>query len=128
MSSFENTLERMKSLYTYGRELNESNKSNAYTLEHSAVAADGKTYGIIRECNKYYIKSALKGKETIAESYEYIGGICNKKNYEYTSYNNALKNFELKLASINEACNGNVIFLLSTHLRRKNFLLRVLRK
>lgn len=108
MSSFENTLERMKNLYTYGKELNESNKSNAYTLEHSAVAADGKTYGIIRECNKYYIKSALKGKENIAESYEYIGGICNKKNYEYASYNNALKNFELKMASINEACDGNV--------------------
>ena len=108
MSSFENTLSRMKDLYTYGRELNESNKSNAYTLEHSAVAADGKTYGIIRECNKYYIKSAPKGKENIAESYEYIGGICNKKNYEYSSYNNALKNFELKMASINEACDGRV--------------------
>ena len=108
MSSFENTLSRMKDLYTYGRELNESNKSNAYTLEHSAVAADGKTYGIIRECNKYYIKSAPKGKETIAEAYEYIGGICNKKNYEYSSYNNALKNFELKMASINEACDGRV--------------------
>ena len=108
MSSFENTLSRMKDLYTYGKELNESSKSNAYTLEHSAVAADGKTYGIIRECNKYYIKSAPKGKETIAEAYEYIGGICNKKNYEYSSYNNALKNFELKLASINEACDGRV--------------------
>jgi hypothetical protein len=108
MSSFENTLARMKSLYTYGKELNESNKFNAYTLEHSSVAADGKTYGIIRECNKYYIKLAQKGKETIAESYDYIGGICNKKNYEYTSYNNALKNFELKMASINEACDGNV--------------------
>lgn len=108
MSSFENTLARMKSLYTYGKELNESNKFNAYTLEHSSVAADGKTYGIIRECNKYYIKLAQKGKETIAESYDYIGGICNKKNYEYASYNNALKNFELKMASINEACDGNV--------------------
>lgn len=108
MSSFENTLERMKNLYTYGKELNESSKSNAYTLEHSAVAADGKTYGIIRECNKFYIKSAQKGKERIAESYEYIGGFCNKKNYEYTSYNNALKNFELKMASINEACDGKV--------------------
>ena len=108
MSSFENTLSRMKDLYTYGKELNESSKSNAYTLEHSAMAADGKTYGIIRECNKYYIKSASKGKETIAESYEYIGGICNKKNYEYSSYNNALKNFELKMASINEACDGKV--------------------
>jgi hypothetical protein len=108
MSSFENTLERMKNLYTYGKELNESSKSNAYTLEHSSVAADGKTYGIIRECNKYYIKAAQKGRETIAESYEYIGGICNKKHYEYASYNNALKNFELKMASINEACDGNV--------------------
>ena len=108
MSSFENTLSRMKDLYTYGKELNESSKSNAYTLEHSAMAADGKTYGIIRECNKYYIKSAPKGKETIAEAYEYIGGICNKKNYEYSSYNNALKNFELKMASINEACDGRV--------------------
>ena len=49
MSSFENTLSRMKDLYTYGKELNESSKSNAYTLEHSAMAADGKTYGIIVE-------------------------------------------------------------------------------
>ena len=76
MSSFENTLARMKDLYTYGKELNESNKTSVHTLEHSAKAADGITYGIIRECNKYYIKSAPKGKETVAESYDYLGGIC----------------------------------------------------
>jgi hypothetical protein len=109
MASFENTLSRMKDLYTYGKDLNESKKTNAYSLEHSAVAADGVTYGIVRECNKYYIKKAQTGKETIAESYEYLGGFCNKGNHEYTSYNNALKNFELKLASINEAHEGNVI-------------------
>lgn len=108
MASFENTLSRMKDLYTYGKELNESKKTNAYSLEHSAVGADGITYGIIRECNKYYIKKAQSGKETIAESYEYLGGFCNKGNYEYTSYNNALKNFELKMASINESKEGNV--------------------
>lgn len=108
MASFENTLSRMKDLYTYGKDLNESKKTNAYSLEHSAVAADGITYGIIRECNKYYIKKAQSGKEAIAESYEYLGGFCNKGNYEYTSYNNALKNFELKMASINESCDGNV--------------------
>ena len=108
MASFENTLSRMKDLYTYGKDLNESKKTNAYSLEHSAVAADGITYGIIRECNKYYIKKAQAGKEAIAESYEYLGGFCNKGNYEYTSYNNALKNFELKMASINESCDGNV--------------------
>ena len=108
MSSFENTLERMKSLYTYGKEINESNRASVHTLEHSAKAADGKTYGIIRECNKYYIKSATKGKETIAESYNYIGGVCNKRDYEYTSYSNALKNFEMKMASINEAFDSKV--------------------
>lgn len=108
MPSFEETLARMKGLYTYGKELNESNNLKTHTLEHHAVAADGRTYGIIKENSKYYIKSAPKGKETIAESYEYLGGFCNKKNYEYSSYANALKQFELKMASINEACDSKV--------------------
>ena len=43
----------------------------------------------------------------IAEEYQYIGGINNKSNYEYTSYANALKHFELKLGSINEAYDEN---------------------
>ena len=103
MPSFNETLERMKSLYTYGKEMNESKNLKTHTLEHRAVAADGITYGIIRENSKYYIKSAPKGKETIAEAYDYLGGFCNKGNYEYTSYANALKQFELKMASINEA-------------------------
>ena len=107
MASFENTLDRMKALYTYGN-VNETKKTNSYSLEHSATAADGITYGIIRECNKYYIKKAQPGKEAIAEAYQHLGGFCNKGNYEYDSYNNAIKNFELKMASINEACEGNV--------------------
>lgn len=109
MGSFENTLDRMKALYTYGKDINESKKINSYSLEHKATAADGITYGIIRECNKYYIKKAQPGKEAIAESYQYLGGFCNKGNYEYDSYNKAVKNFELKLASINEAHGGNVV-------------------
>jgi len=108
MSSFEETIARMKGLYTYGKELNEGNDLKTHTLEYHAIAADGRSYGIIKECNKYYIKSAPKDKEMVAESYEYLGGFCNKKNYEYSSYANALKNFELKMASINEACEGNV--------------------
>lgn len=108
MAGFEDTLARMKGLYTYGKELNEGTKMSSYSIEHSAVAADGKTYGIIRECNKYYIKKAQSGKETIAEGYDYIGGYCNKGNYEYDSYSKAIKNFELKMASINEACEGKV--------------------
>jgi len=122
MSSFEETLARMKGLYTYGKELNEGNDLKTHTLEYHAIAADGKSYGIIKECNKYYIKSAPKEKEMVAESYEYLGGFCNKKNYEYSSYANALKNFELKMASINEACEGNVNISTLDPFKKEEFL------
>lgn len=103
MGNFDDQLMRMKALMTYGH-INENNDNESnYTLEYKMKAADGKTYGIIKECNKYYIKQAETGKEAIAESYNYLGGFCNKKNYEYSSYANALKNFELKMSSINEA-------------------------
>ena len=105
---FEDTIARMKELYTYGRELNENSKPNNYTLEYKATAADGKTYGIIRECSKFYIKAARKGKENLAEAYNYIGGCANKKDYEYPSYSSALKSLEAKLKSINEACDSQV--------------------
>ena len=109
MSNFEDTLLRMKSLYTYGQELNEGNHNvSTHTLEYHKLGADGKQYGIIKECNKYYIKSTANGKENIAESYDYIGGFCNKGQYEYSSYANALKNLELKLASLNEAYESKV--------------------
>ena len=123
MSSFEETLARMKGLYTYGKELNEGNDLKTHTLEYHAIAADGKSYGIIKECNKYYIKSAPKDKEMVAESYDYLGGFCNKKNYEYSSYANALKNFELKMASINEACEGNVNIATLDPFKKEEFLI-----
>ena len=50
-------------------------------------AADGKTFGIIHECNKFYIKVAPK-KDTkgLAEEYDYIGGWNNRKENEFNSY------------------------------------------
>ena len=108
MPSFDETIARMKGLYTYGKEINESNDLRTHTLEYHAIAADGKSYGIIRECNKYYIKTAPKDKEMVAEAYDYIGGFCNKGSYEYKSYANAMKNFEMKMSSINETCEGEI--------------------
>ena len=77
------------------------------SIERQEEGADGKTYGIIREGKKFYIKSAPK-KDTklVAEDFDYIGGFMNKKNYEYLTYPIASKQFELKLMSINEACNS----------------------
>lgn len=122
MASFEDNLARMKALYTYGRELNENKAPLNYAIEHTAVAADGNTYGIIRECKKYYIKKARKGQENIAESYDYLGGFCNRKLYEYDSYGNALKNFELKMGSLNEAYDGTVETSTLDPFRKEEFL------
>lgn len=107
MSNFESTLARIQELSRYGY-TNESNQKCDRSVEYHSLAADGKEYGILREGNKFYIKIAPKGKGTLSEAYDYIGGIVNKKNYQYSSYNDALKNFELKLRSINEACNGDI--------------------
>lgn len=107
MGNFDAQLERMKALYTYGM-VNEDKKQSNYTLEFHRTAADGKEYGIVRECNHFYIKSTTPEKATIAEAYNYIGGFNNKKDYQYDSYSNALKNFELKLESINEAHDAKV--------------------
>ena len=96
-------LARMKALIKYGTVNEDAKPISTHTLEYKAMAADGKYYGIVKENSKYFVKVATPGKETIAEAYQYIGGITNKTNYEYNSYANALKQFELKLGSINEA-------------------------
>lgn len=107
MSSFNDQLSRMKALMTYGTVNEDTKHISSYNIEYKAKAADGKYYGIIRENSKYFVKVATPGKEMIAEAYQYIGGITNKSNYEYNSYANALKQFELKLGSINEAYDEN---------------------
>jgi hypothetical protein len=97
----------MKALMTYGTVNEDTKHISSYNIEYKAKAADGKYYGIIRENSKYFVKVATPGKEMIAEAYQYIGGVQNKKDYEYNSYANALKQFELKLGSINEAYDEN---------------------
>ena len=98
-------LDRMKSLINYGK-VEESTQSGAIIprVEYSQKAADGKTYGIIRECNKFYIKVApKKDTEVLAEDFDYIGGINNRRENEYATYAKASKQFDLKMMSINEA-------------------------
>ncbi len=101
MGKFENQLSRMQSLMTYGLTNESENKSG--NIEFTKVASDGKAYGIIRECSRFYIKVADADKKNLVEAYDYIGGFNNKRDYEYKSYQNALKNFDMKMMSINEA-------------------------
>ena len=102
MANFNDQLQRMKSLMTYGA-VKENKKQMGGAMEYHAIGADGKAYGVIRENQKFYIKTADKKNEMISESYEYIGGFCNKKQYEYTTLSEAKKNFDFKLMSIRDA-------------------------
>lgn len=102
MSRFDDQINRMRELCTYGR-IDEDEKIVNRSIEHKETAANGVTYGIIRECSKFYIESCPKGKENLVEAYDYLGGFNNKKDYEYTSYPMALKQFRIKMDSINES-------------------------
>jgi hypothetical protein len=99
MSRRDEQLARMKGLMTYGI----GTPAKKTPVNESYEGADGKIYAVIREGSKYYIKSASKGKELVTESFDYIGGFMNKKNNEYSSFNQASKNLELKMRSLNEA-------------------------
>lgn len=99
MSKRDEQLARMKGLMTYGM----VTESKSAPVEESFAGADGKTYSIFREGTKFYIKSAPNGAKLVKESFDYIGGYMNKKNNEFTSYNQASKHLELKLRSLNEA-------------------------
>lgn len=100
------SLERMKSLMTYGMQ----NESKQYSsIENSHVAADGKTYAIIREGAKFFIKETTK-KNPLKEDFDYVGGFRNRKHYEYKSFADAQKNFDFKMRSIREArANDNIV-------------------
>lgn len=94
-------LSRMRSLMKFG--INEGKKVSYTGVEYEKIAADGKMYGIVREGSKYYIKTSPNKKGKLSENFEYIGGFRNRKNYEYTSFAEAQKQFDLKMMSINEA-------------------------
>ena len=98
-------LEKMQHLMSYGINESKNTVSSNGIVEYSQVGADGKTYGILREGTKYFVKVApKKNTEILAEDYDYIGGFLNRKGYDsYTKASNALN---LELIHVNEA-NGS---------------------
>lgn len=101
MASFDESLKRMQFLMDYDNTICE-NKTNR-GIEYHTIGADGNAYGIIKEGTKYFIKKAPADKETIAEAYDYINGFRYRNENSYSSYNEASKQLELKMMSINEA-------------------------
>lgn len=103
--SAEEQIATMKHLINFGVNEN-TTKSSKPIVEFKKKAANGKTYGIIRESTKYYIMEApQKDTEVLAEDFDYIGGFNNRKENEYSSYSKASNALDLKIMAINETVN-----------------------
>ena len=100
-SKIDNQMERMQFLMEYKTTPKVDTKAG---IEYTINTADGKTYGIIRENNMYYIKTTTPDKAKIKESYEYLNGHNYRRENGYKSFNEASKHLELMIMGINESC------------------------
>jgi len=103
---YKKELNTMYHLMNFGRDVKKQSTLNEGIVEYSQLGANGKTYGIIKEGTKYYIKVApKKHTKILAEDYDYVGGYLNRKAYDsYTKASNALN---LHLISVNESHGKN---------------------
>lgn len=95
-------MDRIKELM--GTTINEERKNSV--IELTKIGPDGRVYGIVRENHDYYIKTTDKKSNLIAEDFNYIGGLQNKKQEAYPTYAKALKQLNLKFLSLNESFGG----------------------
>lgn len=98
---YKKELNEMLHLINYGKENNQSCPNQESNFEYTQVGANGKTYGIVKEGTKYYIKVApKKHTQLLKEDFDYIGGFLNRKSYDsYTKASNALN---LELIHVND--------------------------
>ena len=83
--------------------------NNRSVLELTKKGPDGKVYGIVRENHEYYIKTSSNKENLVAEDFNYIGGLQNKKDVVFESYAKAIKQLNLKFISLNEALGGKEV-------------------
>lgn len=118
-SKIDAQMDRIQYLMGYRVPVNESKRSNK--VECHMLGADNKVYGILKEGSMYYIMTTEQGKEKLAESYEYIGGYNYRNENGYNSYNEATKQLEMKLISLNEAYNKHQdVSIADTNRGKKN--------
>ena len=107
--SKQDELARMRQLMTYGTA---QKKSTPAIVEGVRKGADGKSYAVIREGAYYYLEESKKtGDNLLKEDFDYVGGFMERSKVRYNSYTDAVKNLNMKLASIQEAydAKGTVI-------------------
>jgi len=79
-------------------------------VELTKMGPNGMVYGIVKENSEYYIKVAEAKESLVAEDFEYIGGLKNKKSESYPSYAKATKKLNMKFIDLFESSGQEKIF------------------
>lgn len=97
-----NIIERMNQLMKYNQTTPKIKEGRNWAdLEYSIKAPNGKTYGILRDKTKFYIKESTKENPTI-QDFDFIDGVINGSKKHYTNYSHALNYLNLMIAEMNQ--------------------------
>lgn len=81
-----------------------ANQASRSTLLNKLGAADGKTYGIVLESSKYFVKVAETDVDSSqSKDFNYIGGQANALHERFDSYPAAIRRLNIKVASLRES-------------------------
>lgn len=81
-------------------------------VELTKIGPDGKAYGVVKENQEYFIKVSDKTENLVAEDFNYIGGLKNKKQEAYPSYAKATKKLNMKFIDLAENAEDKIFNIL----------------
>jgi hypothetical protein len=97
--------ERMRELAAVNKQIIKESKSTSSLIEYQK-AGDGRFYGIVKENQAYFIKTAQANKSVSEADFAYIGGLSNITEYKCNSLTEAQKVLNTKVMTINETYGG----------------------
>ena len=120
-------LNRMLELAGVKKPVNESTNTIYTTGIQYKHAPNGKTYGIFREGQQYFIKEAKTTDNLCVESFNYIDGLRFKNENKYSSYSSALRRLNLMFNEFNytEMLDEEVDMVRTDRLDEKKYIIKV---
>lgn len=97
--------ERLRELGAVNKQLIKETKSTSTLLDYKR-AGDGRLYGIVKENQAYFIKTAHNKSVVSDADFAYIGGLSNITEYKCKSLTEAQRVLNTKVMTINETYGG----------------------
>jgi hypothetical protein len=97
--------ERMRELAAVNKQVIKESRSTSTLLEYKK-AGDGRIYGIVKENQAYFIKTAQAKKNISEADFAYIGGLSNITEYKCHSLTEAQRVLNTKVMTVNETYGG----------------------